>query len=225
MHWLGINICGYIYIYIYRSLGPFDLEINLIRIILPIITISLSGTAQHIILMLFLLIGGTGLSLQYYKGIPFFNMHVSVWFGASVVSTCWISFNAVIMSIMDFHGHVTVIIVAMPLIYMLLWNLRKRKIKNCIITNFSNLNSQSEGMLKLHTMIINLYIGRSGQSKDIRFTGIIQSHNRDCNKLSCPLHDIPNLYDGYMHVYASDTSIYIYILYILIYHFRFTAHE
>ena len=158
--------------------------------------------------MILILFGGILLSFQYYKNIPYFNRQVSVWFGSCVVSTGWVGLNAVIMSILSFHGHVTVIIAVIPLIFCLLWNIRKKRAEYFAILNVTNLSSSNLGLLKLNTLMSNIHIGRQGGEKGIglRVIGIIQAHERDCNKEGCVLHDMHRLYDGSLHAYAISTS-------------------
>ena len=79
------------------------------------------------------------LCYQYYKLIPYYNHFVSVFSGTLIFTYFWFTLNALLMKLYYLDGHLIVIFVGIPIIALLVKNLREKRIESLMKTNIDKL--------------------------------------------------------------------------------------
>ncbi len=92
------------------------------------------------------------LCYQYYKQIPYYNATVSIFSGSLIFIYFWVSFNALLMKLVTVNGHIVIIFIGMPLIILLVKNLREKRIENLMKTNIDKLRLDIDSLIQVHNM-------------------------------------------------------------------------
>jgi hypothetical protein len=72
---------------------------------------------------------------------------MSIFCGSLAFITFWISINALLMKLLDVNGHIIIILVGIPLIYLLVKNLREKRVENLMKTNIDKLKLDIDALL------------------------------------------------------------------------------
>ena len=92
------------------------------------------------------------LCYQYYKQIPYYNSFVSVFCGSLIFIFFWISINALLMKLLHVNGHIIIIFVGIPLISLLVRNLREQRIETLMKTNIDKLKLDIDALIQVNNM-------------------------------------------------------------------------
>ena len=200
------DIYIYIYIYVYRRTNMIDTELHLLRSILVcFLMLSEDQLAINIIILIGVLLLSSICCLQYFKFIPFYSDLISIEYGTCIVTTFWVSLNAIIPELISLRGHIIILLFNLPIIYLSVRTLRIRIIEHIIFQPIDDIKEEDELLFKMTTLSSWIARGSEMSYKMMRFVGIIHNHLRTCNKYNCPLH-LPNtLYDPSVHKYATDS--------------------
>jgi hypothetical protein len=87
------------------------------------------------------------LCYQYYKQIPYYNSFISVFVGSIIFIYFWISINALLMELLLVNGHLIIIFVGIPLISLLVKNLREKRIETLMKTNIDKMKLDIDALI------------------------------------------------------------------------------
>ena len=79
------------------------------------------------------------LCYQYYKFIPYYNGFISVFVGTLVFTYFWISVNAFLMKLVHLRGHVIIIAIGIPMLWILVKNLRFKRVELLLNTDIDKM--------------------------------------------------------------------------------------
>lgn len=84
---------------------------------------------------------------QYCKQIPYYNQFVSIFCGSLNFSYLWIAINAILMQLIKVDGHIIIIFAGIPLIVLLVRNLRETRIEQLVKQNVDKLQVDIEALI------------------------------------------------------------------------------
>lgn len=95
----------------------------------------------------------TFFSIQYFMIIPYFNKWISTVYGVWILATSWVYINGLITLILHPNGNLLVILICIPLIFLLVNFVRKRRIYLISISTIEDIKSESDLLIKLYNFI------------------------------------------------------------------------
>lgn len=143
--------------------------------------------------------------LKYYTDITYFNPFVSIVWFSSIAIHLWISVNAILMLLIDVYGHVTIIVIGIPVVIGTCYNLRKVRIQNLLIDNSENIITESDMLNQLFIIQQMIEECISRQTENVNLIGIINYHIIQCQNSDCVCKNI-----DHNHNTASKNSSVIY---------------
>jgi hypothetical protein len=130
-----------------RLESSFEIFLVVYRSIITAFSVFCSSSICGWILISVYIISSAILCYQYYKTIPYYNSFVSVFCGTIIFNTFWISINALLMMLLDVDGQIIIIFVGIPLIALLVKNLREQRIETLVKTNIDKLKFGIDALL------------------------------------------------------------------------------
>lgn len=142
------------------------------------------------------------LSYQYFIFIPYYNSLVSVFFGSLINLYLWISLNCLLTKLVVVNGHIIILLMGVPLIIYLVYQLRQRRIDLLLDQSIEKINNDVDALIQIST-IKDLSIGKvtsnktSGENMDfeMKVKGIINLHVEECKLDFCLCKNQEELYD------------------------------
>jgi hypothetical protein len=110
----------------------FEVILIIYRSIIATFSIFCNSEICSWILIAFYILASAACCFQYYKQIPYYNKLMSVFCGSLIYSYFWISLNALLMKLVKVDGHIIIIFAGIPLIAVLVKNLRETRIEQLI---------------------------------------------------------------------------------------------
>jgi len=124
-----------------------EIEIVAFRVILVTFSGYCNNTVCNWILVIIFFLSSIILCTQYYKGIPYYNPFLSVFWGTVVFVYMWFSLNAVLMMFIHLTGQVIVIIIGIPLLAVMVKYVRDKRIENLLSINIDKLKRDTDALL------------------------------------------------------------------------------
>lgn len=133
---------------------------------------------------------------QFYKTIPYYNSFVSVFCGSLMFNYFWIALNALLMELLTVKGHLIIILVGIPIISVLVRNLRDMRTENLMNTNIDKLKIDIDALIYVHNMTdFAKGVHKQDQSQRMTMIGIVNLHIIECQSIDCPCKDEYELFD------------------------------
>jgi len=98
----------------------------------------------------------------------------------------WVSINALLMKYIHINGHITIIFMGIPLIYVLVVNLRQRRIDKLMDLSVEKVKSDIDALIMITTLHEWAHDSRKNISQDMHVKGIINLHLVECSNSLCP---------------------------------------
>jgi hypothetical protein len=130
-----------------RMESSFESSLVIFRSVVGAFASFCIGDSCGWILIAVYLISSGFLCYQYYKQVPFYNTFISVLCGTTIFSYLWISINALLMKFLGVSGHIVIIFVGIPLLWILAKSLRDYRIESLIKTTVDKLGTDIEAMI------------------------------------------------------------------------------
>ena len=89
------------------------------------------------------------LCYQYYRYIPYYNAFLSVFIGTLFFVYFWVSFNALLMKIFETRGQLIIVLVGLPLVLVVVRNIRARRINSLLETPPDKIQNDIDVLLAL----------------------------------------------------------------------------
>jgi len=130
---------------------------------------------------------------KYIALIPYYDNVVSIFWGCIALNYCWVCINAFFMMLFDLNGHIVIILLGMPVVSGVIYNVRTVRIKHFLLSDHSRLTNSIDSLNRIISIqkIIKAYT----QKKDIMLTGIINTHILECEDAKCPCKYDVEIYD------------------------------
>jgi hypothetical protein len=179
----------------------FEVVMYFYRIFLVTLSFLCNDIFCSWILIVACLLTGLFLVYRYFLWVPYYNRFVSIFFGTVVCTYLWITINAVIMKFTIVSGHIIIILLGIPFIWLLVMDLREKRIENLMTSSIEKINSDSDALIQI-TAIKDLTINKLGSkvvsedvSKEMQAKGIINLHFEECKNEYCICKNLEELYD------------------------------
>ena len=173
----------------------FELVFLGIRVVLLPINIFWKNLIGIWILTILTLLFSILLCIQFFRGLIFFNTFVSVFSGSLNFILGWVALNGIIVLIFGLQGNIIVICIGIPIIIILVKNLRERRVDGLIMTTNEKFKRDSDILIQIHTIQKLIKGPLSSQADEITLTGIVNVHSLECQSNDCPCKKEIELYD------------------------------
>lgn len=90
--------------------------------------------------------------MQYFKYLPYYNSSVSYIFGSMLGIYFWVSINALIMEFWTVSGHITVILIGLPIVVTVMRYLRNQKIEWLMSTTLDKFQKDIDCLNQIITL-------------------------------------------------------------------------
>ena len=115
-----------------RLESSFEVALLIYRSIVALFSnLCSSGVCNWILIAVYILSSAAS-CFQYCKQIPYYNQFVSIFCGSLTFSYLWIAVNAILMQLIKVDGHIIIIFAGIPLIVVLVRNLRETRIEQLV---------------------------------------------------------------------------------------------
>jgi Ni,Fe-hydrogenase III large subunit len=108
---------------------------------------------------------------KYFALMLYTDTYVSNLWGCIICTWLWVSLNALLMLIFDVYGHIVIILIGIPVIVGVIYNLRKKRVKQLLLQSIENVKSSVEALTQIVLMqqIIK-------NKADVTLIGIVNLH-------------------------------------------------
>jgi hypothetical protein len=107
----------------------FELIMLVYRTSMSALTVFCAGPYCSWVIIVISLLSSVYFLFQYFKFLPYYNSTVSLLFGAMLGVYFWISLNGLLMGLYTMSGHITVILIGIPLVVGVMKSLREKRIE------------------------------------------------------------------------------------------------
>jgi len=131
-----------------RMETSFEFALVVYRSGVAIFTSFCFGTVCSWLLIMVYLLSSGMVCFQYYKQIPYYNQFFSIYCGTLIFSYFWIALNAVLMMLLSaVSGHIIIIFGGIPLIWVIVKNLRESRIESLAKTNIEKVGIDIDALI------------------------------------------------------------------------------
>ena len=89
---------------------------------------------------------------QYFSYVSFYDPFISVHWGTLFCTLCWVSINALLMMIFEIHGHLIVVVIGIPIIIGVVYNLRQLRLRWILFKTPEKVSNEVEALILLTTL-------------------------------------------------------------------------
>ena len=123
---------------------------------------------------------------QYFRELTYFNLFVSIFHGSLHLILFWISLNGIIVLIFNLKGNITVILIGIPIIIVLIKNLRERRMNHFLTNTLDKITKDTDFLIQILNFQKLVKGPIINESDEIILTGIVNVHCLECQSIECP---------------------------------------
>ena len=143
---------------------------------------------------------------QYVKYLPYFDEFISTLYGFLCFMHAWVLANSLLTYIVTLTGHFVIFLVGIIPVYIVVKNLRTRRIEIILLTQPDRTSSELESIIQCHA-VYSLTTSKITAQQEIRLTGLVNLHQKECQNKKCPLYAAKELYDPCLDKFVDDGDI------------------
>ncbi len=187
--------------------SPLPLELLCYRTIVFITTTYENTYSTIFILKYIIMIGASVLFIyQYVKYLPYFDEFISTLYGFLCFLHAWVIAVSLITFIISLTGHFIIFLIGVIPVYIVVQNLRTRRIEMILLTQPDKTASELEAIIQCHA-VYSLTTSKITPEQEIRLTGLVNLHQKECQNKRCPLYTPKELYDPCLDKFVEDGDI------------------
>lgn len=130
-----------------RLESDFEVRLVLYRSFVSILSTFCDSEVCNWLLISAFILSSALLCYSFFKQIPYYNSFISIFCGTIFFVYCWISINALLMKLLKVDGHLIIIFVGIPIITLLVKNLREKRIESLMKTNIDKLKLDIDALI------------------------------------------------------------------------------
>jgi len=100
------------------------------------------------------------------------------------------------MMLIEAHGHLIIIFIGIPLIYLLVNYLRKIRIQYLILMGLDKMKADTDALIQIQTLQGMIAEARVSQTENASLIGYVNLHVVECQSMDCPCKSDSDLYDA-----------------------------
>lgn len=143
---------------------------------------------------------------QYIKYLPYFDEFISTLYGYFCFLHAWALAVSLLTFIISLTGHFIIFIVGVIPVYFVVQNIRTRRIELILLKPPDRTGSELEAIIQCHA-VFSLTTSKITAEQEIRLTGLVNLHQKECQNKKCPLYSPKELYDPCLDKFVDDGDI------------------
>ena len=145
------------------------------------------------------MVAGLLLLYHYFAHLPFFDQFASVVWGSLACNYLWLSFNALLMKLVQASGHLVIAASGLVLIFGLVYHGRKFRVRKVLLEGLEKMGSDVEALTQVINVRQMIKEQEGGGPENPMLAGVVNQHVADCQLSDCVCKSEIPLFDATSH--------------------------